>query len=103
MAELPAEDDLDIFDIQEVKKGERIFCKDLARFLGCGVKVVQCYARDRQCLHFIQGHRCKFLSYVTPYMAARVIVYVRAKQEEKREKAKRAKEAWVRRKRASAL
>ena len=101
MAQLPTEDDLGIFDIPEKVHGERIFCKDLARFLGCGVKVVQCYARDRDCLHFLQGHRMKFLSYVTPFTAARIVVYVRAKQEEKREKFKRYRAAWSRRRRAA--
>jgi hypothetical protein len=101
MPQFPVEDDLGIFDIPEKVNGERILCKDLAHFLGCGVVTVQHYARDRNCLHFFQVRRMKFLSYVSPFTAARIVVYVRAKQEEKREKFKRYHEAWSRRRRAA--
>jgi hypothetical protein len=91
MADLPVPDDLGIFDIPEKVHGELILCRDLARFLRCRWDEVTSYAKDRQCLHRMQWARCKYVYYVSPFTAARIIVYVRAMQEERRQQAARVK------------
>jgi len=88
MAQLPVVDDLGIFDIPEKVQGERVLCRDLARFLRCRWDEVTSYAKDRQCLHKMLEVRCKYVYYVSPYVAARIIVYVRAMQEQRRQAAK---------------
>lgn len=67
-------------------RGERILCADLAAFLGVGVITVNKYARDRNCLHHFEISRAKSrVWYVSPFTAARIIVWVRAMQQWKRD------------------
>lgn len=95
--QLPVPDDLAIYQIAEKIQGEKVLCRDLAKYLGCSLGRVHGFAKERDVLHsFITGHGAgnyKTVHYVTPFIAARIIVWVRAMQEENREKARR-RRAW---------
>lgn len=83
-------DDIGVLEIPEKIHGERVLCRDLAAFLGVGVITIHRLARDRDCLHFFRwGRPSSGAGYVTPFMAARIIVAIRAKQEADREKRRR--------------
>ena len=83
MAQLPFADDLGVFEIEEKVFKERVLCRDLAKYLGCGTRIISRYAKDREWCHilWIDRGRSKKVSYVTPWAAARIIVYVRAMQQ----------------------
>jgi xanthine dehydrogenase iron-sulfur cluster and FAD-binding subunit A len=92
VAQLPVADDLGVFDIPEKIHQERVLCRDLAAYLGCGVVTVQKWAKERSVLHKMPRRMrtgASGIGYVTPFIAARIIVYVRAKQEADREKKRR--------------
>jgi hypothetical protein len=88
MPQLPVPDDLGIFDIDEKVHGERVLCRDLARFLRCRPDEVLNYAKQRNLLHKMLVRRCVYAYYVSPRTAARIIVYVRAMQEERKQAAR---------------
>lgn len=95
--QLPVPDDLAIYQIDEKIQGEKVLCRDLAKYLGCGVARVKAFAKERAVLHSFwirpTAYSNKRIYYVTPFIAARIIVWVRAMQEEKREKARRPRSA----------
>jgi hypothetical protein len=94
MPQLPVVDDLGVFDIPEKIHRERVLCRDLAAYLGCWTGTIQQWAKERAVLHFLprrQGIGGNGVGYVTPFIAARIIVFIRAKQEADREKKRRSR------------
>lgn len=85
MPQVRKEDDLGIFSEPELpKKGERIWTRELARFLNERNGVVKKVARRRNALSFIRltamGAR---IYWVTPHTAALIVAELRATQEER--------------------
>ena len=83
---MPA-DDIGVFDIPEKIHHERVLCRDLADFLGCSIRAVNKWAKERQCLHYFRWPTAgAWHAYVSPFTAARIIVYIRAKQAPKKKR-----------------
>lgn len=79
-------DDLGVFEIPEKIHEEKVLCRDLAAFLGVSKRAVSDYAKERNCWHwFYEKSGGIKVGYVSPFIAARVIVFIRAQQEAKRE------------------
>ncbi len=79
--EIPS-DDLGVLQIPEKIHREKVLCRDLATYLGVWVGVVNKWAKERKCAHVVRRTpNSEGLVYVSPLIAARIIIYFRAKQE----------------------
>lgn len=101
MPQVRKEDDLGIFREPGLPKtGERIWTRELARYLNEQDAAVKKVARRRNGLFFIRltGMGLRYY-WVTPHTAAMIVAEIRATQEEKSKKGDwhKRKERWKRR------
>lgn len=83
MAQEQEKDDLGVFLAHGLpKKGERVWCVELAKYLNIEEKVVRRFARLRSVLHGVRPTPArKPIYWVTPHIAAQIIIHVRVRQE----------------------
>lgn len=83
MAQVQEKDDLGVFLAHGLpKQGERVWCKELAKYLNIAEKEVRKFARRRLVLHGVRPTPArKPIYWVTPHVAAQIIIHVRVRQE----------------------
>jgi len=102
MARRPALDERLVLSSRPAWNGERIWLRDLARFLGARRGHVHKLAKKLGLWH--AGATCRDPDWVTPYGAMRLIAHIRASQQARYEKGERVHEeqardrAWKRKK-----
>jgi hypothetical protein len=83
MAQEQEKDDLGVFLAHGLpKQGERVWCVELAKYLNIAEKEVRKFARRRLVLHAVRNTPAgKRIYWVTPHVAAQIIIHVRVRQE----------------------
>lgn len=83
MAQEQEKDDLGVFLAHGLpKQGERVWCVELAKYLNISESIVRKFARRRLVLHGVRPTPArKPIYWVTPHVAAQIIIHVRVRQE----------------------